>query len=420
MSNRRSNSDTLDRARPQISKSPHIIPCSGRSNTPTVKARPDVVRIGAARQTPQAKKLTPLTPEQQKLVEDMETRWVDLDWHQPQTHLKRPALEVPKVVFEEAYRYGPRAAGAKPRHSRYVDMLLAGTEAVIRAARTFNPEFGDGKMDFAEYARRGVRHAVAEQLSDRLIRVPRKRQKEWSKERLVDVKSWEGMAERVTDRDVLRPAMTKQALGDDSFGDEGNEFTLDESHTETRSRWAEKFQRARQAELRAPTEEDTGALEVAQEAALVLRQEWAQSVLTVSGVTPREQCALILRYGLNCANLGQNPSFAKIGEVIGVSAERARQLVRNAERKLEQLSTEQEDALSLLTWKEYRGRSSGLEKHRPAWEKDVLERVDRDHVVEEWLRAVRARSRERRGKPACVARPDQRLAEGSVELKAVA
>ena len=423
MSNRRSNPDPLDRARPQTSKSPHVIPCSERSNTRAVKARPEVVRTGPARPIPRTSNVAPLTPEQEKLVEDMETRWVDLD-----RNLK---LEVPKVVFEEAYRYGPPAAGARPRHPRYVDMVLAGTEAVIRAARTFNPEFGDGKVDFAEYARRGVRHAVAEQLSDRLVRVPRKRQKEWPKERLVAVESWDGLAKSVTTRSALRAAMLKQALGDNSLGDEGNEFTADESRTETRSRWAEKFERAREIELQAPIEEEIEALEGAQEAALVLRQEWAEGVLSVRGLTPTEQRALILRYGLNGANLGTVPSFAKISVVMGVSAERTRQLVRNGERKLKKQSTEQEEALPLLTWKQLRRHSSSEEKHRPAWEDEVLKRIDEDRATERErkmrrprikarLGAAAAGSRERRGEPDSVRRLDQRLAEGSVELKEVA
>lgn len=431
MFNGRSKPETHEVARPQVSKNLHASPRSGRSYTSAVKARPDVVRIDAALQNQRARNLIPLTAEQQKLVEDMETRWVDLDWHQPQTHLKRPVLEVPKVVFEEAYRYGPPTAGAQPRHPRYVDMLLAGTEAVTRAARTFNPEFGDGKMDFAEYARRGVRHVVAEQLSDRLVHVPRKRQKEWPRERRIAVDSWDGLAESVTDKEALRAAMAKHALGDDSFGDEGNEFTLHESRTETRSRWAEKFEQARALELRAPTEEDIEALEVDQETALALMHERAEGVLSVWGLTPREQRALILRYGLNGANLGTDPSFAEIGTAMGVSGERARQLVRNGERRLKDRSPDARGAPRLPVWSQHRGRSYGKERQRPAWEDDVLARVDRDSAstrAHKTRRRARKRarvraaasSREQRGKPESVRRPGQRFAESSVELKEAA
>ena len=432
MSNRRPNPDTLDRARPRTSKSLHVIPCSEPPNTHAVKARLD--RAGTEPEGPvlQTAKTTPLTPEQQKLVEDMETRWVDLDWNQPPGHPKRRVLEVPKVVFEEAYRYGPPAAGARPRHPRYVDMLLAGAEAVIRAARTFDPEFGDGNMDFAEYARRGVRSAVAEQLNDRLVHVPRKRQKGSPREKLVSVELWEGLPEPVTTWGTLCGAMMRQTLGDDSFGDEGNSFSLHESRTKTRSRRAEKFQRARATELQAPTEETIAAQGAAQEAELRLVQAWAERVLSAAGLTPGELRALILRYGLNGANLGTDPTFAEIGKEMDVSAERARRLVRSGERKLKELSPEKKERLPLPVWSEYRGRSSAKERQRPAWEDHVLARVDRDLAekrereererpgVDAWFSTAAVRSRDPRHK-LDRNRPMSRLCvEGSVELKEVA
>jgi len=348
MSNRRANPEPLDVTRPRIGKSLHVIPCSERSNSPAIRARPEVVSTDPNGPVPQFKKNTPLTSEQQKLLEDMEWRQVDLDWNQPPGHPRRQVLKVPKVVFEEAYQHGPPAAGTKPRHSRYEDMLLAGAEAVVRAARTFNPEFGDGKIDFAEYARPGVRNAVAEQANDRLIHVPRRRQREWPREELVPIDSW----------------------------DENSEFSDQESRTSTRSRWAAKLERAAETLLRVPTEEHAEDAEEKQEAALLLRQQWAEDVLSAWGLTPREQRAVILRYGLNGANLGPHPSFAEIGVVMGVSAERARQLVRNAEQRLKKPSPEATQTLDRTPWSQYRGRSSGTEKHRPAWEDDVVDRVE--------------------------------------------
>jgi RNA polymerase sigma factor (sigma-70 family) len=355
MFTRNTKPDTPDRTRQQ-NLNLHVTACETRSNPAAVKDAKG-----------------PLTPEQRKFVEDME--WVQVSLGSD----SGSKLEVPDVVFHEAFRYGPPAAGAPPRHPRYEDMLAAGTAAVARAAKTFNPEFGDGKMNLAKYARCAVRRAIVEQLNDRLVHVPRKRLKDWPKEELVPVE--------------LREGSTAPTRG------------LRESPTRTRSRWREEFERAREPELRVPTQETIAALEVWQETELVLRYEWVDKVLSVWGLTPRERRALVLRYGLNGANL----TFAEVGEEMEISAQRARQLVRNGERKLEKTSPEQkEELLPLLTRNQYYRRSLDGARRRPAWEDDVLDLIGRDPAenrkredeersrLEAWFKAARNQPVERR------------------------
>ena len=278
-----------------------------------------------------------ITDDVKTLIDSLAWVDVDVDWDRP-ARSKRGSLHVPWVVENECKRYST--------HPRGGDMLLAGTAAVYKAALAFDTEHGDGKVPFQAYARKAVRREVTAVLNDWEVSVPRKKQKEYGVPRMKPYCE-EAFGENIPDpTQVGEHASVEGALDNANESDNCvSDSASGPCRIEHRSmappeempileRLAEAAQFHRDVIRIA---RDVGALsedwldyevwlDIARGKVLFLAREEMKRVLS-----ERDESVITYHYGLN--GVGKL-SLAEVGETLGVTKERARQITRNAEQRL--------------------------------------------------------------------------------------
>lgn len=211
------------------------------------------------------------------------------------------------------------AKGYMGRGVPLLDMIQEGSIGLVTAARKFDPS-----MDcrFSTYATKWIRQGVSRCVMEHagLIRVPRytadKIKKLLKARQELQQSGRPVQLDKISEISGIEPKKAEQLLEllpevwslDAPAGEEGGElgFLLEDIHAPE------------------PQEE-------------MIRQEMKQILDEMLGqLTPRQQQVLRLRYGLDG---GACCSLEKIGQTLGISKERARQLEHSAVDKLQKLGT---------------------------------------------------------------------------------
>lgn len=296
-------------------------------------------------------KPTQLTRAQQMLIEEMPKVRVQL--------LSGECNDIPRVVFQEAYRWGPNVKGRPPRHHKWYDMLSAGEEGVVEAALHFDPHFGDGNVSFAEYARKYVRAKIFEVLNDRQIRVPLKKMKGggW-RDHPESLESFSDSPEEPSSDSVL--------INGPISGNEDPYAQGEGSRNDVYIRVAREDYEPLGEQYQLCVAEDAEAVEDARAKAIRGR-------LKEVGLTPREIEAFELRYNFDGKRLGPNPSFEVIGSHMGIQTRSAWNLIHRGWEKLSKANGKEPlfPTSSLEYWR-------GGERNRPAFEMAVLSKIDKE------------------------------------------
>ena len=292
-----------------------------------------------------------LTRAQQVLIEEMPKASVEL--------LSGESKDIPRVVFHEAYRWGPKVRGRPPRHHKWYDMLSAGEEGVAKAALNFDPDFGDGHVSFAEYARKYVRAEVLKVLNDRQVRVPLKNMKGggWL--------SYPESLEPFSDS-PKEPSSDSVLINGPLLGNEDPYASGGGSRNDAYIRAAREDSEPLIEEHQLSVAEDAEAVEDTRAKAIRDR-------LKEVGLTPREIEAFELRYNLNGKELEANPSYEVVSSHMGIHTRSAWNFVRRGWEKLDNANGKNSlfPRSSLEYWR-------GGERNRPAFEIAVLLKIDKE------------------------------------------